>query len=187
MWKEKRGNEWWRSGQRLCYRQIFLTENLWSIETKSREKPCKWGECITGWQMGGQKIRKTEAECRQSDRQNWTARLSVCLSDSIFDVWRKRGFRRILHCLLMAELCYSQLAPRHRVPACRHIHTHTLQILFHIAWASIAAHGLLDTHGGWNCKHVKTHLCVCARVWERMCEINIKWVWERWKVWQKCV
>ena len=120
--------------------------------------------------MGDQKIRKTEAECRQSDGQNWTERLSVCLSDSIFDVWRKRGFRRILHCLLMAQLHYSQLAPRHGVQTYLRIrthctHTHTIQILFHIVLTSIAAHWLLDAQGGCTVSMLKQrHLSVCMYV-----------------------
>lgn len=98
-------------------------------------------DCITNKtkQMGCQKIRKTEGECRQSDRQNWTARLSVCLSDSIFDVWRKRGFRRILHCMLMAQLCYCQLAPHHRVQTCWRLPTHT-----------------------HTCTHTRTCTCTCT-------------------------
>ena len=131
--------------------------------------------------MGDQKIRKTEAECRQSDGQNWTERLSVCLSDSIFDVWRKRGFRRILHCLLMAQLHYSQLAPRHGVQTCLRIRTHCT----HTHYPNLISHrlnfycsSLVAGCPGWlHCKHVKTEtpvcvcMCVCvcvrARVRER--------------------
>lgn len=88
--------------------------------------------------MNSQNIRKTERECRQSDRQNWTARLSVCLSDSIFDVWKKKRFPKDFTLLANGSALLLSVGPKPEdtnMPVlCIHTHTHTaLQILFHIA------------------------------------------------------